>query len=328
MRIAVTGADGQLGSNTVRAFLEAGYEVRCLVEPGRDTPTLTGLDVEVRYCDIMDSRGLEKAFANCSGVVNAAGQARYWPRNSETVNRINIGGARSAATAALNAGVDRFVHVGSAGSYSPGSREHPSDETAPLNIGRYRVSYIDSKRESMKLVLELHRSSKLPAVVVNPTFILGAYCSPFGSSSVVYKEQTKPFRTVPSGGRNFIHARDAAAGIVGALENGRPGESYILGNENLTYMELFSMIAEVTGVEAPRGVAAPFLVKAAGHLATAMDLLKGKQPSFTYAVARLTCEDYYYSSAKALRELGLPQTSIREAVGDALNWYRSIGRAE
>ncbi len=327
MKVAVTGADGQLGSNTVRALLNAGHDVRCLVEPGRDTPTLADLDIEIRFCDIMDTDGLEDAFSGCSGVVNAAGQARYWPRISTAVDRVNIEGAGNAAMTALKTGVERFIHIGSAGSFKPGTKENPADETSSLNISRFRVSYVDSKRESMNVVLDIQRRHQLPAIIVNPTFIFGAYCGASGSSSVVYKEQKKPFMKVPPGGRNFVHARDVAAGISAALEKGRIGEAYILGNENLTYMELFTMIAEVTGVEPPRGIAPAPLVKAAGHLATIADLIKGNRPSFTYAVARLTCDDYYYSPAKAVKELGLPQTPIRQAVFDSLEWYRSIGWA-
>ncbi len=325
MKVAVTGADGQLGTNTVRELLKRRHTPICIVEPGRDTPTLDDLEVEIRPSDILDRQGLVSAFRGCGGVINIAGQARYWPRRSKTVDRVNILGAVSAGEAALEAGAERFVQIGSAGSFTPGSRNEPADETSALNIGSFRVSYIDSKRESMVRILKMAEGKKLPAVVVNPTFILGAWCGPSGSSSIIYKEQAKPFRSVPPGGRNFIHAADAASGIVSAMEKGRIGEAYILGHENLSYMELFAIIAETVGVEAPKKTAAPFMVKLAGHLATAADLVKGRTPSFTYAVARLTCEDYYYSSEKARKELNLPQTPIRQAVGDAVEWYRSLG---
>ncbi len=88
------------------------------------------------------------------------------------------------------------------------------------------------------------------------------------------------------------------------------------------------MIAEVTGVTPPERRASPGMVKLAGHASTAAALLRGRQPSFSYPLARLTCENYYYSPAKAVRELGLPQTPVRQAIADALEWYRSIGLAK
>lgn len=327
MRVAVTGADGQLGTNTVISLLKGGYEVRGIIEPGRTPVTLKNLDAEIQFCDILDTENLSSVFSGCDAVINSAGQARYWPRISRTVNRVNIDGAYSAASAALNAGVGRFIHIGSAGSYKPGSRDMPGDETSPLNISNFKVSYIDSKRKSMELVLGLHRDRGLPALVVNPTFIIGAFGGPGGSSSMVYKIQRNPVRSVPPGGRNFIHAGDVAAGIVTALKIGRIGESYILGNQNLTYLELVKLISEVTGAGPPGKVASSFLVKSAGHITTAADLIKGRRPSFTYALARLMCEDYYYSSSKALSELNLPQTPIKVAINDALEWYKSIGLA-
>lgn len=328
MKVAVTGADGQLGTNTVISLLNAGYQVLCFVEPGRTPFTLENLDVEIQFSDIMDTDKLSSAFSGCEVVINAAGQARYWPRMSRAVNRVNIDGAYSVASAALNARVGRFLHVGSAGSYRPGSLESPGDETSPMNISKFKVSYIDSKRKSMELVLGMHRDRGLPALVVSPTFIIGPYGGPAGSSSIVYKMQRKPVRAVPPGGRNFIHAGDVAAGIVKALELGRDGESYILGNQNLNYLELISLISEVAGTDPPVKVSSGFLAKSAGHLATAADLIKGRRPSFTYAVARLMCEDYYYSSSKAVSELNLPRTPIKTAIKDALEWYKSIGLAE
>lgn len=328
MKVAVTGADGQVGTNTVLELIKAGHTPRCVVEPGRSTPTLDDLDVEIVGCDILDEEGLGKVFHGCSAVVNAAGQARYWPRRSSIVDRVNIDGAGYAANAAMNNNIDRFVQIGSAGSFSPGTKEAPADETTALNISRFKVSYIDSKRESMTLIQNLVKSKGFPGIVVNPTFIFGSYCGPTGSSSIVYKQQKKPFRSVPPGGRNFVHARDVATGIVAALTKGEIGEAYILGNENLDYFELFSIIAEVTGSPAPQKRASKGMVKLAGHIATTTDLLRGRTPSFTYALARLTCDNYYYNPAKAVRELGFPQTPIRTAISDALEWYRSLGWAD
>jgi dihydroflavonol-4-reductase len=53
-------------------------------------------------------------------------------------------------------------------------------------------------------------------------------------------------------GLNLIHVRDVARGHLLAEEKGRVGEKYILGNQNLSLSEIFQMLAEITGIPAPR----------------------------------------------------------------------------
>jgi len=118
-------------------------------------------------------------------------------------------------------------------------------------------------------------------------------------------------------------SRDLAAGIVTALERGRIGECYVLGHENLTYREALSRICSVLGVRSPHhGIAAAYL-RAIGFLRSVESALTRKPPELGYTLASMMCDDCYYSAAKAVNELGMPQTTLERAAEEARLWYRN-----
>ena len=175
MKILLTGADGFLGSNLVRELLERGYKVRALVEPGRDSKSLNGLDVEICQVDILDPRKVKEAVNSCSSIIHTAAVTATWPSRSEIVKKVNIQGTRNIIDAAKERGVRRLVYVGSANSFGFGPKESPGDETRTYSASRYGLDYFNSKHQAQTMVLEEVRDNGLKAVIVNPTFMVGTY---------------------------------------------------------------------------------------------------------------------------------------------------------
>jgi len=324
-RVLVTGADGFLGSNLVRRLLELGYTVRAFLEPGRRAGTLEGLAVERAPGDILRPDDLSRAAQDCRYLVHAAASTGVWPTRSALQDRLNIQGTANAIEAALQAGVRRFVHVGTANSFEPGSKDQPGVEGPPSGNARYGLGYIESKRQAHRLVLEAARSRALPAVIVAPCFMFGAYDAKPGPGQLILSMAARKLPGAPPGGRNYVHVRDVAAGIASALREGRVGESYIAGHRNLCYAELLAVIAEVLGVPAPRRRLPRALVLLAGLGGSAFGTLTGRAPALSYPMARISCDGHYYSPAKAVRELGLPQTPLHQAIEEALQWFRANG---
>jgi dihydroflavonol-4-reductase len=117
--------------------------------------------------------------------------------------------------------------------------------------------------------------------------------------------------------------RDVADGIANALTQGRLGETYLMGHENLSYAEALRLIAEEVGTQAPKVMLPGGVLRSAGWVSSQVSRLTGKEPSFTYEMARIAADGHYFSPAKAVRELGLPQTGLRHAVREALTWFRA-----
>jgi dihydroflavonol-4-reductase len=314
-----------LGSNLVRGLLEKGYAVKAFLENGRETGTLKGLDIEISRGDLLSCIDVRKAMDGCPYVIHTAAVTNVIPNRSEMIRRINIDGTRNIIKAALDCRVKKMIHVGTANSFGPGTRDNPGDETRPYSGRIYKLDYMDSKRQAQDEVLQAVAGNGLPAVVVNPTFMLGPYDSKPGSGEMILAVASGKIPGYTRGGRNYIHVLDVAVGIINALEKGNPGECYILGNHNLSYKEIFSLIAEIIGVRAPRLYLPPALAKPFSVVAPALSMLAGTKPRLNLSMARISCDDHYFSSAKAIKHLDLPQTDIRIAISDCYEWFVKNG---
>ncbi|MBK8702509.1 MAG: NAD-dependent epimerase/dehydratase family protein [Saprospiraceae bacterium] len=322
MKIIITGADGFVGSNLVRELLSRGHSLIAFVEEGRPTPTLEGLPIEKSYGNLLDPAGLRRAMRGCDALIHVAAVITIWPYRSSIQQRVNIEGTRHAMEAALAEGLKRVVHVGTANSFGFGGKADPGDETRPYQCGKYGLDYMDTKYAAQQLVLSMVKEKGLPALVVNPAFMIGPFASPKGTGLIieaVYRDKIKGYTR---GGRCYVSVKDVCVAIANALEMGTVGECYILGNENLSYKEIFTAIAEVTGGKPPAGQLPGFLVKSYTWLATMWARLRGKQPLVSYPMGLMSLEEHYYSPAKARRELQLPQTPIKIAIQEAFDWMK------
>ena len=326
--VLVTGGDGFLGTNIVQKLLEQSYKVRIFTVPGRDLKTLTGLPVEAVYGDIREKAAVEAAADGCDFIIHTAASTNIWPPRSDLLTGINVEGTRCVVEAALSASVKRFVHVGSANTFGYGTKRSPGDESRPYMCGKYGLGYMDTKYEAHQLVLESVRTRGLPAVIAAPTFMLGPYDTKPGSGRMILAVAGRSVPGYTAGGRCYISVKDAAAGIVNALERGRVGESYILGNENLTYRECFELIADVVGVEPPRLRVPGFESRTAGFFGSLFGNLTGREPTLSLPMARISTDYHFYTAAKAVDELALPQTPVERAIGEAYSWFVDNGYLE
>ncbi len=328
MNVLVTGADGFLGSNLVRELVGRGYRVRALVEPGRKTGNLNGLEIDVRRADILNVEKITEAAEGCSYIIHTAAITNTWPTRSTLLRQVNIEGTCNIITAAKENSVKRLVYVGSANSFGFGPKEDPGDETRPYSASKYRLDYFNSKHQAQQIVLKEVRKNGLRAVIVNPTFMVGPFDSKPGFGVIILAVYHERIPGCAVGGRNYVHVRDVAVGIVNALDRGRIGDCYLLGNRNLSYRELFDMIAKVTGVRPPKYTFSPFIIKIYGMFGTFLGTIARKKDVVSFAIARIACDEHYYTVQKAVNELDLPQTPIETAIKDAFVWFQQNGYVE
>jgi dihydroflavonol-4-reductase len=125
-------------------------------------------------------------------------------------------------------------------------------------------------------------------------------------------------------GLNWVHVRDVAVGHILAAEKGRAGERYILGNAdgNWTMAEAFQVLEELTGIRAPRVRIPYFVALGAAHANEMISAMTGKPPKAPLAGVRMARYKMFFNPARAIRELGLPQTPSRQALADAVSWFR------
>lgn len=324
MKVLLTGPDGVLGNNLVRKLIENDYEVRVLIQKGKTAPLIDGLNIEKEYGDILDRDDLGGIVKGCDIVIHAAAMTDTWPCRHEKYWRVNVDGTRNMIEASREAGVKRFLHIGTANSFGPGNRQSPGTEISEYSAAKYGVDYISSKYEAHKLVLE-EAEKGFDAVVLNPTFMIGPYDAKPSSGAMILAVNSGKVPGYPTGGRNFVYVKDVAAAIVSAIELGRTGESYILGNVNLNYKEIFTKMAESLGVKPPKRALPLFATLSYGALMSFFATVFRFSPSVSYPLALISTEEHFYDPLKAVTELKMPQTPIETALDDAVAWFRQNG---
>ncbi len=323
--ILLTGANGFLGSHISRELLACGYIVRALVRRGSNRSTLADLPIDYVEGDICHAADVLGATMGCAAVIHAAALAQVNPARNPAVWAVNRLGTANVVQAARQHRVSRLVYVGTANVFGFGSKEQPGNEEEPYSGQQYGIDYMDSKAAATELVRRAAHEDNVPAVLVHPSFLIGPLDSKPSSGAMLLAVARRQLPGYTAGGKNFIHVRDAAVGTVNALTMGRVGQSYILGHENLTYQEAFTLMASVAGVAPPRFALLPGLTRLYGQVNDWRATLTGKPAQVTLPMAMIANDGHYFSSQKAINELNLPQTPIREAIQEAYDWFTEHG---
>jgi dihydroflavonol-4-reductase len=321
--VLLTGANGFLGGHLCRELLQRGYAVRAFVRPGSDNRALDGLPLDIWTGDLREPANVRAATYGCDYVIHAGALAQVNPARSRTVVDINIGGTAAVLAAAVQADIERLVFIGTANVFGFGTRNNPGDETLPYMGARYGLDYMDSKRAATDLVLQAVQSDALPAVLVHPTFMIGPLDYKITSNSLLLALYRRQVAGIPVGGKNYVHIADVATATVNALTMGAVGESYILGNENLSYREFFSLVADVSKISKPAFSVPPILATLIGQFSEVQHRLLGHPTRLNSAMAMVANDGHYFRVKKAIDALNLPQTPIRVAVRQAFDWFRA-----
>ena len=266
---------------------------------------------------------LENALQGCDAMIHAAANTNIWPNRSEIVRKVNIDGTKNVIAAAKKTNIKRLVYIGTANSFGFGSKDSPGDETRPYASAKYGLDYMDSKRDAQLLLLKEVKENNFPAIVVNPTFMFGAYDSKPGAGAMILAVHSEKIPGYARGGRNFIYVKDVAIAVANALTQGRIGECYIAGNANMNYKEAFETIAEVIGVKAPSLAIPPFASKLYGRIGSLYGSIFNKAPQVSYPMAAISSDEHFFSAQKAVTELDMPQTDIKIAIKECFDWLEA-----
>jgi dihydroflavonol-4-reductase len=324
----VTGATGFVGSAVARALAAKGHRVRALVRPTSDRRNLAGLDVEVVTGDLTDAASLNAAVQGCRYVFHVAADYRIWVPDPEAMLRANEGGTRDVMLAALAAGVERVVYCSSVAALGLNADGTPADENTPVTEAAIVGVYKKSKYRAEHAVLQLAHERGLPAIIVNPSTPIGPRdIKPTPTGKMIADAAAGRMPGYVDTGLNIVYVDDVAAGHVLALEHGRIGERYILGGENLSLAELLALVDEATGRSARRLRIRRELLWPLAVGCESWAKLAGGNPLVTRDHLRMASKRMFFSSAKAMEELGYAPRPARLAVADAVAWFRPHGMA-
>ena len=303
MKVLVTGATGFIGGNLSRALTVKGYEVRALVRPGSSTLTLENTGVEEVPGDLLDPPSLAQAMKGCQAVFHCAALYTFWSRDPRLVYRVNVEGTRSVLEEAWKARVEKVVYTSTVSTIGipKGGVGTEELEASPKDlVGHYKRSKYQAEREAMTAW-----GRGLPMVVVNPAAPVGPWdVKPTPTGGIIRDFLRGKLPAYINTGMNLVDVEDVAQGHILALEKGKPGQRYILGNRNMTLKEIFEVLEGLTGKRGPR-------FKVPLNLAIALGmvdhLIEGKilrrRPQIPLEGLRVAQKPMYVTSEKAVREL-------------------------
>jgi len=328
-KVLVTGVSGFVGSAVARALLQRGLAVTALVRASSPRTNLAGLPLDVAVGDMTDQASVEVAAKGARYLFHVAADYRIWARDPEEIVRANREGTLAVMRAAKAAGVERIVYTSSVATLgvAPGADKNaPADETHPLTpetaVGAYKRSKVIAER----LVEQMVAEEGLPAVIVNPSTPIGPRdVKPTPTGRIIVEAAMGKSPAFVDTGLNLAHVDDVAEGHLLALDKGRIGERYILGGQDVTLRQMFADIAQLAGrkpptVELPRGPLYPL-----AHIFEAVAQITGKEPQLTVDALNMSKRRMFFTSAKAEAELGYRARAYREAIADAMTWFREHG---
>lgn len=321
----VTGATGFIGGHVARLLTEQGWTVRALRRRGASNPYLTDANLEWREGDLRDPDSVRTAMSGCRAVFHVAADYRLWAPRPAEIYQTNVNGTVNVLGAALDLGVERVVYTSSVGALGLHADGTPADETTPVRVedmvGHYKRSKFLAEREAEKFV-----ARGLPLVLVHPSTPVGPgdhKPTPTGKIIVDYLNRRMP--AYVDTGLNLVHVRDVAWGHWLAFEKGCIGEKYILGNANLTLTEIFRLLAEISGIAAPRIRLPHSLVLLMAYGNACFSWVTGIEPRIPLEGVRMAHRRMFFDAGKALQQLGLPQTPVADALREAVTWFEDNG---
>src|SRR5260370_8789280 len=123
----------------------------------------------------------------------------------------------------------------------------PMGQEVDQLVSDYKKSKFLAEQEALK-----RAAAGQHIVIVNPSTPIGPWdVKPTPTGEIVLRFLNRQMPAYVDTGLNLIDVEDVALGHILALERGRPGERYILGNRNLTLKQVLEMLAAVTGMKAP-----------------------------------------------------------------------------
>lgn len=327
MKIFVSGATGFIGSRLALRLANNGHEVHALYRDQRKTAIIQHPNIKLFKGDILDFESLIKAVEGCSQIYHAAAFARVWDKDPSLIYRQNIEGTMNVVRAGIISGVEKIVCTSTAGVLGPSCPGEMVDENTPRPL-KYFIDY-ESSKMMMETILKTFSLTGSEIVIVNPSRVYGPdiLSESNGITRIIQDYLHGKWRIIPGTGKsigNYVFVEDVVTGHIQAMEKGRSGERYVLGGTNMTFNELFGVLAELTGkrffmIHLPLAI-----MQMISEIMLLIARISGNAPLITPALVRKYNHDWNLSSAKAEKELDYRPVDFKTGAAITINWLKNL----
>jgi dihydroflavonol-4-reductase len=320
MKAFVTGGTGFIGQRVVRRLIGRGDDVTCLVRRPEKAAALKELGATIVQGDITDRESMREGMVGADIVFHIAAwyQVGLPPSATEQMEQINVGGTENVLGLAVELGVPRIVYTSTA-TVLGDTRCMVVDETFERD-SPFCSAYDRTKHQAHQLA-ERYISQGAPAIIVMPAGVYGpGDHSMIGIFLRLLLRRMLPVMPGADTGHSFVHVDDVAEGHLAAAERGQIGQSYILGGDVMTLGDMLQVVARLAGVSAPWLLLDSALVTPLRPLGSWGERLVTLPPLLSSEMLRMTGCTWWFTSAKAERQLGYAHRSVEEGMAETVLW--------
>jgi len=320
MKVLVTGANGLLGHSVVFELLKRNHNVSIIVRSKQNIYFDLNA-VQVHIGNFTNYEQLKLAAEGCDAIIHIAAITATNLLYYKDYQKINAAGASLIVQVTDELNIKKLVFVSTANTVGYGNQIQLADETHPIKFPFSNSFYAQSKAEAETIFVEASKNPEKHIVIVNPTFIIGAFDAKPSSGKMILMAYKKLIMFAPKGGKNFVAVTAVASTVCNALKQGRSGERYLASGENISFREFYALQKKI-GMYKQWLIDIPdfilILVGIAGDILRKSGI---KTEICSMNIRQLMVREYY-SNEKSKAELNLPETNLTGAVKEAIDWFK------
>jgi len=319
--IAITGANGLLGSFVIRKLIQHNESFIAIKRKGSDVSLLNDVAEKItwRDADLLDPVSLSEGLKNVTHVIHTAAVVSFNPRKAKQVMDINVQGTRHVVNACLGHGIQRLVHISSVAALGRQKGQSIINENnkwvdTPMNSVYAKSKYLAE--------LEVFRGQEegISSVIINPSLILaGANWNQSSAQLFKYVWGQKPFYF--DGFLNYVDVTDLTEIIYKLLHSNIEGERFIASAGKISYKDFFGMIAKEFNKKPPSIALAKSFLKIGAVVENFRSWIAGTEPGLTRETARLAGSEFLFENQKIRNRLNFDFQPIDKTLQRCCRYY-------
>ena len=320
--ILITGGTGFIGIPLVKKLHDLGHDLTLLVRETSDVSPFKDLqNIKYSIGDVRDIESIRNATKDIDVIYHLAAYTGIWAKDSSIYYDINVNGTLNMAKVAMEKDLNLY-YVSSFTALGPTPPE-PVDET--YENDKLYMHYEKSKFQARKEIKNLIQKG-LKTVIFYPGIVYGpGDFNIFGQ--MLFDIMRGKFMGCPGKGDSiacFTYVKDLVNAMVKALnKEDILGEDFIIGGENVKFIDYLNMIAEISETKKPRKVPMS-LAKIYALFCELKSKITKKMPYITRSTLNGMKYHRAYSSQKAIDLLGYEITPLRKGLEETIAWYQNF----